>query len=121
MEKTTTLDGTSTSLVDRAKKMYSKEKIPKEFQTFSIKKFSSWTVTQKYYKIIKRVLSKNILTNEVISNEGNEGKDQTTTVLINIDYPGERGEHLLKKCLRKLRRSTNQKSHVICWYSVTKI
>ena len=51
----------------------------------------------------------------------NEEKDKIPTVFINIDYPGEKGEHLLKKCFKKLGRSTNQKVNFICRYSVTKI
>ena len=67
--------------------------------------------------IIKRVLSKETLTNDVISNEE---KDKTPTVFINIDYPGEKGEHLLKKYFKKLGRSTNQKVNFAGRYSVTK-
>ena len=58
------------------------------------------------------------LTNDVI---GNEDIDKIPTVFINIDYPGEKGDHLLKKCFKKLRRSTNQKVSFVCRYSVTKI
>ena len=58
------------------------------------------------------------LTNDVISNEE---KYKIPTVFINIDYPGEKGEHLLKKSFKKLRRSTNQKVNFVCRYSVTKI
>ena len=36
------------------------------------------------------------LTNGVM---GNEEKDKTPTVFVNIGYPGEKDEHLLKKCL----------------------
>ena len=74
-----------------------------------IKKFASWDGYPKNIvnAIIKRVLPKNILTNDVISNEQ---KDKIPTVFINIDYPGEKkGEHLLKKCFKKLGRSTNLK------------
>ena len=39
----------------------------------------------------------------------------------NIDYSGEKGEHLLKKCFKKLGRSTNQKVNFVCRYSVTKM
>ena len=45
--------------------------------------------------VIKRVLSKETLTNDVISNEE---KDKIPTASINIDYPREKGVHLLKKC-----------------------
>ena len=45
--------------------------------------------------VIKRVLSKETLTNDVIINEE---KDKIPTVSINIDYPREKGVHLLKKC-----------------------
>ena len=58
------------------------------------------------------------LTNDVISNEE---KDKIPTVFINIDYPREKDEHLLKKSFKKLGRSTNQKVNFICRYSVTKI
>ena len=54
--------------------------------------------------IIKRVLSKETLTNDVINNEE---KDKIPTVFININKPGEKGEYLLKKCVKKLGRSTN--------------
>ena len=56
---------------------------------------------------MKRVLSKVTLTNKVISN--NEEKDKTPTFFININYPGEKGEHLLKRCFKKLGHFTNQK------------
>ena len=43
-------------------------------------------------------------------------------VFINIDYAGEKSEHLLKKLFKKfLGRSTNQKFNFACVYSVTKI
>ena len=95
------------SLADTAKKVCSKENLPKKVEL--IKKFASWDGYPKNIvnAIIKRVLSKNILTNDVISNEQ---KDKIPTVFINIDYPGEKkGEHLLKKCFKKLGRSTNLK------------
>ena len=106
------------SLADRAKKVCSEENLPKEIQL--IKKFASWSGYPKNIvnAMIKRVLSKETLTNDVISNEQ---KDKIPTVFINIDYPGEKGEHLLKKCFKKLGRSTNQKVNFICRYSVTKI
>ena len=64
------------------------------------------------------MLSKETLINDVI-NEGE--KDKIPTVFINVDYPWEKGEHLLKKCLKKLGRSTNQKFTFVCYYSVIKI
>ena len=98
--------------------MCSKGKLPKELQ--SIKKFVSWNGYSKNIvnAIIKRVLSKGTLTNDIISNEE---KDEIPTVFINTDYPGEKGEHLLKKCFKKLGRSSNQKVNFVCCYSVTKI
>ena len=51
----------------------------------------------------------------------NEEKDKIPTVFINIDYPGEKGEHLLKKCFKKLGHSTKQKVNFVCRYSVMKI
>ena len=70
------------------------------------KKFASWKGYPKNIvnTIIKRVLSKETLTNDVNSNEE---KDKIPKVFINIDYPGEKGEYLLKKCVKKLGRSTN--------------
>ena len=68
--------------------------------------------------VIKRVLSKETLTNDVIINEE---KDKIPTVSINIDYPREKGVHLLKKCFKKLGRSINQKVNLVCRYSVTKV
>ena len=58
------------------------------------------------------------MTNDVISNEQ---KDKIPTVFINIDYPGEKGEHLLKKCFKKLGGCTKEKVNFVCRYSVTKI
>ena len=83
-----------------------KEDLPKKLQ--SIKKFASWNGYLKniFNAIRKRVLSKKILANDVISNEE---KDKTTTVIINIDYRREKGEFLLKLCYKKLGRSINQK------------
>ena len=68
--------------------------------------------------IIKRVLSKETLTNDVISNEE---KDKIPTATINIDYPGGNGEHLSKNCFKKLGRSTNQKVNFVSCCSFTKI
>ena len=110
------------SLADRAKKICSKENFPKELQL--IKKFAPWNGYPKNIvnAIVKRVLSKETLTNDVISNEV---KDKIPTVFINIDYSGEKGEYLLKKCFKKLGRSTNQKVNFVCRFclfvSVTKM
>ena len=106
------------SLVHRATKICSEENLPKELQ--SIKKFAYWNGYPKNIvnATIKRVLSKETLTNDVISNEE---KDKMSTAFINIDYPGEKGENLLKKCFKKLGRSANQKVNFVCRYSVTKI
>ena len=95
------------SLAERARKECSKENLPKELQL--IKKFASWNGYPKNIAsaIIKRVLSKETSTNDVTSNEE---KDKILTVFINIDYPGEKGEHLLKKSFKGLGRSSNQKS-----------
>ena len=69
--------------------------------------------------IIERVLSKETLINDVT---GNKVKDKTSMVFINIDYDGEKSEHLLKKLFKKyLGRFTNQKFNFACVYSVTKI
>ena len=38
---------------------------------------------------VKRDINKNVISNEE--------KDKIPTVFINTDYPGEKGEHLLKK------------------------
>ena len=74
------------SLSDRAKKIFSKENVPKELQ--SIKKCASWNGYPKNIvnAIIKGVLSKEILTNDIISNKE---KNKIPTVFINIDYPEE--------------------------------
>ena len=74
------------SLSDQAKKIRSKENLPKELQP--IKKFASWNGYPKNIvnAIIKRVLSKETLTNDIIRNEE---KDKIQTVFINIDYPEE--------------------------------
>ena len=95
------------SLVHRANKICSKENLPKELQ--SIKKFTFWNGYPKNIvnAIMKHVLSKDTLTSKVISN--NEEKEKTSTFFININYPGEKGEHLLKKCFKKLGNFTNQK------------
>ena len=71
------------SLLDRAKKICSKENLPKEHQ--SIKKFASWNGYPNNIvdAIIKRVMSKETLTNDVISNKE---KDKIPTVFINMDY-----------------------------------
>ena len=54
---------------------------------------------------------KNTLTNDVASNEE---KDKIPTVFINIDYLEKKGEHLLKKCFKKLGYSKNQTFNFIC-------
>ena len=61
-----------------------------------IKKFASWNGYSKNIvnAIIKRVLSEETSTNDVISNEE---KHKVPTVFINTDYLREKGEHLLKK------------------------
>ena len=84
------------SLADRAKKRYSKEILPKELQP--IKKFASWNGYHKNIvnAIIKRVLTTETLTIDIISKEE---KDKIPTVFINIGYPREKGEPLLKKLI----------------------
>ena len=37
-------------------------------------------------------------------------KDKIPTVFIDINYSGEKGEHLLKNCFKKLGGSANQKT-----------
>ena len=85
-----------------------------------IKKFASWNGYPKNIAsaIIKRDLSKETSTNNVISNEQ---KYKIPTVFINIDYPGAKNEHLLKKYFKKLGCSTNQKTNFVCRYCVMKI
>ena len=94
------------SLVDQAKKIWLKENLPKELQ--SIKKFASWNGYSENIvnAIIKCILSKKTLTNDVISNKE---KGKIPNVFINTEKknPGEKGEHLLEKCFKKLRRSSN--------------
>ena len=46
----------------------------------------------------------------------NEEKDKIPNVFINVDYPGEKGEHLLEKHFKKLGCSTNQKANFVCCY-----
>ena len=58
------------------------------------------------HAIIERILSEETLANNVISNKE---KDKIPIVFINIDYPGEKGKHLLKKCFKKFVRSTKSK------------
>ena len=103
------------SIADRAKKVCSKENLPKELQL--IKKFASWNCYPKNI-VMKRVLSKETSTNDVKSNEE---KDKIPTIFINIYYPGETGEYVLNKCFKKLGRTTNQNIIFVCRYSVTKI
>ena len=69
------------SLADQAKKICSKEKLPKELQP--IKKLASWNGYSKSIvnAIIKGVLSKETLTNGILSNEE---KDEIPMVFINI-------------------------------------
>ena len=85
-----------------------------------IKKFASLNGYTKNIvnAIIKHAPSKKTLTNGVISNEE---QNKIPTVFIYTDYPGKKGEHLLKKCLKKLGCFTNQKVNFVCHYSVTKI
>ena len=78
-----------------------------------IKKFASWNGYPKNIvnAIIKRVLSKETLINDAIRNEK---KNKIPNVFINIDYPGEKGDHLLKKYFKKLGRSANIKVNFVC-------
>ena len=55
------------------------------------KEICIWDLKNIVNAIIKRVLSKKTLTNDVIRNEQ---KDKIPTVFINIEYPEENGEHL---------------------------
>ena len=67
---------------DRANKICSKENLQKELQ--SIKKFGSWNGYPKntVNAILEHVMSKETLTNDVISNEE---KDKIPTNFISID------------------------------------
>ena len=100
-------------LADRAKKICSKESLTPIDKEICVLERLPYVNA-----IIKPDLPNETLTNDVISNEE---KYKIPTVFINIDYPGEKGEHLLKKSFKKLRRSTNQKVNFVCRYSVTKI
>ena len=100
-------------LADRAKKICSKESLTPIDKEICVLERLPYVNA-----IIKPDLPNETLTNDVISNEE---KYKIPTVFINIDYPGEKGEHLLKKSFKKLWRSTNQKFNFVCRYSVTKI
>ena len=100
-------------LADRAKKICSKESLTPIDKEICVLERLPYVNA-----IIKPDLPNETLTNDVISNEE---KYKIRTVFINIDYPGEKGEHLLKKSFKKLWRSTNQKVNFVCRYSVTKI
>ena len=84
------------------------------------------TVKNILNAIIKRVLSKETLINDV---NNNEEKDKIPTVFININYPGQKGKHLLKSVLRncdaplikKLTLSVVILSRKYCFSQISKI
>ena len=92
--------------------------LPIELQ--SIKKFASWKGYARNIvnAIMKRVLSKETLTNNIISNDE---KEKTPAFFINRNYPEENGGHLLKKCLKELGQSANQEVNLVCRCSITNI
>ena len=84
-----------------------------------IKKFASWNGYPKnIVNAIIKLLSKYTSTSDAISNEE---KDKIPTVFINIDYPGEKGEHLLKRnVLRVWDSPLIKKVSFVCRYPVMK-
>lgn len=103
------------SLAVRAKKICNKHQLPHELKV--IKDFASWNAYPKHIvnSIIKHVLSKSSKT--VPDDNHNDAKK----VFLNINYAGDNGDQLIKKCFKKLNRYTNQKIIFISSYSVTKL
>ena len=99
-----------------SKKICSKENLLKEFQ-------SELQLRSGYPKYIGNAIIKCVLLRETLINDViiHEEKDQISTVFINKNCLGEKGEYLLKKCFKKFGRSTNQKVNFLCRYFVTKV
>ena len=96
------------SLVTRAKKICSPNKLNKKLN--NIKKFISWNGFPKY------------IGNKIINNtSSNNGKIRSTDLVhptkreeswFRTPYYGERGENLLKSCIKKLKRYMKKESNV---------
>ena len=97
------------SLVNRAKKICSKSKLPLELKT--IKQFASWNKypTNVVNSIIKRVLSKP----KENENQTKQSDPKEQKVYFSVQYAGTTADQLIKKCCRKLSRCTSKKVNFI--------
>ena len=101
------------SLTNRATKICSKENLANELS--AIKKFASWNGYPKH--IVNNIIKRSLTKKKTITNEN----EKLPVVYINVDFTGDKGEHLLTQAIKKLRRCTNQKVIFKTCYSVTKL
>ena len=104
------------SLVNRAKKICSKSKLPRELKT--IKELASWNKfpAKVVNSIIKRVLSK---PRPDQINQASQTIPTEQKVYFSVHYAGTTADQLIKKCWRKLSRCTTKKVNFITQYSST--
>ena len=102
------------SLTQRAVKICNSSNLSKEIK--SIKNFAAWNAFPKHIVngIIKRITSKT-------SRKVNPVNDDVLKIYLNISYPDQKGEQLIKNCAKKLKRFSKKKFVFVPLYSVTKM
>ena len=106
------------SLVNRAKRICSKSKLPNELK--AIKKFASWNKfpSKVVNSLIKRVLSTSRTQD---NNQTSQSVPKEQKVYFSVAYAGTTADQLIKRCWKKLSRCTSKKVHFVTQYSSTSI
>ena len=91
-----------TSLINRAVRICSPNKIGNELRT--IRKFASWNGFPSYVtnKIIKRLTNR---VTPVVPEDNNSNTDDVHTIWFRVPYCGEKGLQMVKSCIRKIKRN----------------
>ena len=78
----------------------------------------SWNDFPKY---ISKSLMKNICKETLQQEKNIVNKDNMPTIWIQLPYIGNKGEHLLKQCIRKVKRTCNTDIKFVILYNTKKI
>ena len=78
----------------------------------------SWNNFPKY---IRKYLMKNICKEAPKQEKDNVNKDIIPTICIRLPYIGNKGEHLLKQCIRNVKRNCNTDMKFVILYNTKKI
>ena len=105
------------SLYSRGSKICSRKRLLKN-QIKLLEQFMSWN---DFPKCIRKSLMKNICKEAPKHEKNIVNKDNIPTIWIRLPYIGNKGEHLLKQCIRKLKRNCNTDIKFVILYNTEKI